>query len=136
MEFGHRPEVATPITQPLWIEARSGGVEGGKVVSGYAVAVGWDRPQNTTFYLVSDHSIPRPLWIPEDDVTSNSVRQAEDLEPIERRLQHLEAMMEALQDAMHRESVRQEKRIEQLQRQEDPAAIRRALGRDAREHGL
>jgi hypothetical protein len=55
---------------------------------------------------------------------------------IEKRLTHLEAMIEGLQDAVHREAVRQEKKIEQLQRDADPSAIRRALGRDAREHGL
>ena len=45
-------------------------------------------------------------------------------------------MIEGLQDAMHRESVRVERKIEQLEKRTDPAAIRRALGRDAREHGL
>jgi hypothetical protein len=70
----HRPEVAIPITQPLWIEARTGGAERNQAVRGYAIAIGWDRPQSTTFYLVSDDEIPRPLWISEDEVTSNSVR--------------------------------------------------------------
>jgi hypothetical protein len=74
MESGHRPEVAIPITQPLWIEARSAGPEADQVISGYAIAVGWDRPQSTTFYLVSDANLPRPLWISEDDVLTNSVR--------------------------------------------------------------
>jgi len=74
MESGHRPEVAIPITQPLWIEARSAGAEADQVISGYAIAVGWDRPQSTTFYLVSDANLPRPLWISEDDVLTNSVR--------------------------------------------------------------
>jgi hypothetical protein len=55
---------------------------------------------------------------------------------MERRLEHLEAMTEGLQDAMYRELVRQGKKIEDLQRSTEPAAIRRALGRDAREHGL
>jgi len=58
------------------------------------------------------------------------------LADVERRLAHLEAMVEGLQDAMHRESVRQGKQIEQLLKKAEPAAIRRALGRDAREHGL
>lgn len=58
------------------------------------------------------------------------------LESVERRLQHLEAMVEGLQDSVHRESVRQGKKIDQLERDADPSAIRRALGRDAREHGL
>jgi hypothetical protein len=74
MEGEHRPEVAIPITQPLWIEAESVRTERNQAVSGYAVAVGWDRPQATTYYLVSDANLPRPCWISEDDVTSNSVR--------------------------------------------------------------
>jgi hypothetical protein len=45
-------------------------------------------------------------------------------------------MIEGLQDAVHRESIRQGKKIGQLQRDAEPSAIRRALGRDAREHGL
>jgi hypothetical protein len=62
--------------------------------------------------------------------------ETQSLETIERRLQHLEAMIEGLQDAMHRESVRMGKKIDELERRADPAEIRRALGRDAREHGL
>ena len=58
------------------------------------------------------------------------------LEDIERRLAHLESMIEGLQDSVHRESVRQEKEIEQLQRNAEPSAIRRALGQDAEKHGL
>jgi hypothetical protein len=58
------------------------------------------------------------------------------IESLERRLGHLEAMLEGLQDSVHRESVRQEKKIDRLERDADPSAIRRALGRDAQEHGL
>jgi hypothetical protein len=45
-------------------------------------------------------------------------------------------MIEGLQDSVHRESIRQGEKIDQLQKNADPAALRRALGRDAREHGL
>jgi hypothetical protein len=45
-------------------------------------------------------------------------------------------MIEGLQDAVHRESVRQGREIDQLQRDAEPSAIRRALSEDAREHGL
>jgi hypothetical protein len=58
------------------------------------------------------------------------------LDAVEKRLEHLEAMVEGLQDSVHRESVRQAKKIDELQKSADPAAIRRALERDAREHGL
>jgi len=73
-EAEHRPEFAIPIGQPLWIEARSARPEG-EAVSGYAIAIGWDRPQSTTFYLVSDPNFARPVWISEDDVTSNSIHK-------------------------------------------------------------
>jgi uncharacterized coiled-coil protein SlyX len=63
-------------------------------------------------------------------------RQAKRLEDIEVRLGHLERMIEGLQDSVHRESVRQGKKIDQLQRNAEPSAIRRALGRDAEERGL
>ena len=58
------------------------------------------------------------------------------LENVEQRLGHLEAMIEGLQDAVHRESVRQEREINQLRKGAEPAQIRRALGRDARERGI
>jgi hypothetical protein len=58
------------------------------------------------------------------------------LDSVERRLEHLEALIEGLQDSVHRESVRQGRKIDQLERDVDPSAIRRALGRDARDHGL
>ena len=73
-ESDHRPEVAIPLTLPLWIEAKAARADRDEAIAGYAIAVGWDRPQRTTFYLVSDANFPRPLWIPEDNVTSNSIR--------------------------------------------------------------
>jgi hypothetical protein len=73
-EADHRPEVAIPLIQPLWIEAKSAGPVAEEAISGYAIAVGWDRPQQTTFYLVSDPNFARPIWIPEEEVTSNAIR--------------------------------------------------------------
>jgi len=58
------------------------------------------------------------------------------LETLENRLEHLEAMVEGLQDAVYRESARQGREIDQLQKKAEPAEIRRALGQDAREHGI
>jgi uncharacterized coiled-coil protein SlyX len=61
---------------------------------------------------------------------------AQRLEHLEKRLRHLESMIEGLQDAVHRDSVRHAREIDRLQKKAEPAAIRRALGRDAREHGI
>jgi hypothetical protein len=58
------------------------------------------------------------------------------LAALERRLDDLESLVEGLQDAIHRESVRQEREIQHLERKTDPAEIARALGRHARERGL
>lgn len=74
MGTDHRPEVAIPLIQSLWIEAKAARPDGDQAVSGYALAVGWDRPQKTTYYLVSDSNFARPLWISEDEVTSNSIK--------------------------------------------------------------
>jgi hypothetical protein len=70
----HRPEFAIPLIQPLWIEAKAARSDADGAIRGYAIAVGWDRPQKTTFYLVSDPNFSRPLWISEDEMTSNSIR--------------------------------------------------------------
>jgi hypothetical protein len=72
--MGHRPEVAIALAQPLWIETKIPGSDEGEGITGYAIAVGWDRPQETTFYLVSDTKLARPVWVPEQDIASNSIR--------------------------------------------------------------
>ncbi|HTE64003.1 MAG TPA: hypothetical protein VK631_26835 [Solirubrobacteraceae bacterium] len=58
------------------------------------------------------------------------------LAELQRRLEHLETAFEGLQDAVHRESVRQHKLIEDLTRSVQPAAVARALSEDARRRGV
>jgi hypothetical protein len=58
------------------------------------------------------------------------------IEALEERIDQLEALLEGLQDAVHRESVREGGRIGALERRTEPAEISRALDRDARERGL
>lgn len=58
------------------------------------------------------------------------------IEALEERIDQLEALVEGLQDAVHRESVREDERIEALEKRTEPSAISRALKRDARERGL
>jgi hypothetical protein len=58
------------------------------------------------------------------------------IEALEERIDKLEALLEGLQDAVHRESVREEGRIGALEKRTEPSEISRALSRDARERGL
>ena len=58
------------------------------------------------------------------------------IEVLEDRVDQLEALIEGLQDAVHRESVHDHERIAALEKRSEPAEISRALSRDARERGL
>ncbi len=55
---------------------------------------------------------------------------------LETRISHLEALLEGLQDSVHRESARQSKRIAELEARTEPAALAVALSRNARDRGL
>lgn len=55
---------------------------------------------------------------------------------LEARIEHLERLVEALQDSVHRESERLEKRIAELEDRIQPAALGIALSEDARKRGL
>jgi hypothetical protein len=58
------------------------------------------------------------------------------LQALEARVKHVEQLLEALQDSVHRESERQSKRMTELEARMQPAALSVALSRDARERGL
>jgi hypothetical protein len=58
------------------------------------------------------------------------------IQRLEARVAHLEALVEGLQDSVHRESERQEARITELEARTEPSALAVALSRDARERGL
>jgi uncharacterized coiled-coil protein SlyX len=55
---------------------------------------------------------------------------------LEERVTHLEAMIEGLQDAVHRDSRRTHDELDDLRRRMEPSEISRALSRDQRERGL
>jgi hypothetical protein len=55
---------------------------------------------------------------------------------LEVRVEHLEQMVQGLQDSVHRESSRQAKRIAELEARLQPAALGKALSEDARARGL
>jgi hypothetical protein len=58
------------------------------------------------------------------------------VEVSERRVSHLEESLEALQDAVHRESVRRNDEAARLQRRTAPSEMAPALAADARERSL
>jgi hypothetical protein len=58
------------------------------------------------------------------------------IEALEERVDQLEALLEGLQDAVYRESVREGGRIGALEKRAEPSEISRALNRDARERGV
>lgn len=61
---------------------------------------------------------------------------ASGLQTLSARVGHLEQLLEALQDSVHRESERNGRRISDLEAAVQPAALTIALNRDARERGL
>ncbi len=58
------------------------------------------------------------------------------IKALEERIDQLEALLEGLQDAVHRESVREGGRIGALEKRTERSELSRALNRDARERGL
>ena len=56
--------------------------------------------------------------------------------PIVHRLDALEAMVEALQDAVDRQATRHDERLNELARQLQPSELARVLSQDARRRGL
>jgi len=55
---------------------------------------------------------------------------------LEDRVADLEQLVQGLQDSVHREALRHDKRLAQVEAQIHPAALAEALSRDARERGL
>ena len=58
------------------------------------------------------------------------------MDALERRVADLEGLVEGLQDAVHRESVRRDDQAARLERKVEPRELARALSDDARERGL
>ncbi|HET8980989.1 MAG TPA: hypothetical protein VFN87_22740 [Solirubrobacteraceae bacterium] len=60
----------------------------------------------------------------------------ERLRALEDRVQHLEALVQGLQDSVHRTSSRHDKQIADLEARIQPGTLGKALSDDARERGL
>jgi hypothetical protein len=57
------------------------------------------------------------------------------IQRLEARVEGLEELIEGLQDALYRETVRLQERIEALERKSEPVEIARALSAEARKRG-
>jgi uncharacterized coiled-coil protein SlyX len=55
---------------------------------------------------------------------------------LERRVSHLEELLEGLQDAVHRDSMRRDEETARIERRTVPSEMARALSEDARKRGL
>jgi hypothetical protein len=60
----------------------------------------------------------------------------EQIRGLESRVEHLEQLIEGLQDSVHRELTRSRNAIRRLEQRTDPAELARALDQYRREHGV
>jgi uncharacterized coiled-coil protein SlyX len=58
------------------------------------------------------------------------------LEALEARIEHLEGALEGLQDAVYRQAVLEDDKIDEVRRRIAPERMARELSRDARRRGL
>ena len=58
------------------------------------------------------------------------------METLEARVQHLEAELEGLQDAVYRRAVLEDEHIDELRMRTAPEQLARDLSQDARKRGL
>jgi hypothetical protein len=81
--------------------------------------------------------IRRARQADDEQANTGSARPGPDpLSAVELRVAHLEALLQGLQDSVHRESERQSKRLADLEARVEPAALGKALSEDARTRGL
>src|SRR5690242_2837579 len=58
------------------------------------------------------------------------------VDALQARIEHLEQLVESLQDSVHRDSERRSQQLTELEAQVQPAALAVALSANARERGL
>jgi hypothetical protein len=70
-----RPDNLLALPLPVWLETSVARPAGEGNVSGFAIALGWNTPQYSSAYLISDAASGRPVWVAESEVVSNSVQR-------------------------------------------------------------
>ena len=67
---------------------------------------------------------------------SSGLGSQDRIEALEARVEHLEAELEGLQDAIYRRAVAEDEQIDELRRRTAPEQLARDLSEDARRRGL
>jgi hypothetical protein len=80
--------------------------------------------------------IERVRWLRRSRGDDGEDTPVDRMELLERRIEELEAALEGLQDAMHRELTRQGDEITALRRRTEPGEMARSLSDDARRRGI
>jgi TolA-binding protein len=73
---------------------------------------------------------------PETEPEGEQADHDQRIRALEERIDSLEALIEGLQDSVHREATRRARDLEEINRRIQPAETARTLGKHAREHGL
>jgi hypothetical protein len=78
----------------------------------------------------------RERWHRRDGAPAPEQPWKQRVEGLDARLRHVEAELEGLQDAVHRQAMRQHEDVEDLRHRLAPDEMARALSDDARRRGL
>jgi hypothetical protein len=84
---------------------------------------------------VQTHRLSR-LWRRASHAPSRDAGWERRVETLEGRVEHLEAELEGLQDALYRRAVVEDEQIDELRRRTAPEQLARDLSEDARKRGL
>jgi hypothetical protein len=76
------------------------------------------------------HADPEPIRAPLDPEIERRLRA------LDARMEHLEALLEGLQDALYRQAVREDEHRADMRERTEPARVARELSADARRRGL
>jgi flagellar motility protein MotE (MotC chaperone) len=82
--------------------------------------------------VVQQRRASAPKTEPEGEQADHDQR----IRALEERIDALEALLEGLQDSVHREAIRRTREFEEINRKIQPAETARTLEKHAREHGL
>jgi hypothetical protein len=72
----------------------------------------------------------------EPEVAADEPDEGRRLEALADRVAHLEALVEGLQDSIHRDAVRRDRILEEIKETTEPATMMRSLERHSREQAL